>query len=46
MTIIFGKKININLVDGNAHAGNKGLESDPFKSPPAQQHFATVLDFH
>ena len=24
----------------------KGLESDPFKSPPAQQHFATVLDFH
>ena len=25
---------------------NKGLESDPSKSPPAQQHFATVLDFH
>ena len=24
----------------------KGLESDPSKSPPAQQHFATVLDFH
>ena len=23
----------------------KALESDPFKSPPAQQHFATVLDF-
>ena len=23
----------------------KGLESDPSKSPPAQQHFATVLDF-
>ena len=23
---------------------NKGLESDPSKSPPAQQHFATVLD--
>ena len=25
---------------------NKGLESDPSKSPPAQLHFATVLDFH
>ena len=25
---------------------NKGLESDPSKSPPAQQHFASVLDFH
>ena len=25
---------------------NKGLEPDPSKSPPAQQHFATVLDFH
>ena len=25
---------------------NKGLESDLSKSPPAQQHFATVLDFH
>ena len=24
----------------------KGLESDPSMSPPAQQHFATVLDFH
>ena len=24
----------------------KGLKSDPSKSPPAQQHFATVLDFH
>ena len=24
----------------------KGLESDPSKSPLAQQHFATVLDFH
>ena len=27
-------------------AAYKGLESDPSKSPPAQQHFATVLDFH
>ena len=32
-----------NLLEGKIY---KGLESDPSKSPPAQQHFATVLDFH
>ena len=25
---------------------NKGLEPDPSKTTPAQQHFVTVLDFH
>ena len=25
---------------------NKGLESDPSNSPPAQEHFTTILNFH
>ena len=32
--------------DNNFGYFNKGLESDPSKSHPAQKHFATVLDFH
>ena len=34
------------LYCGRQKSVYKGLESDPSNSPPAQEHFTTILNFH
>ena len=46
ITFINDTASNIGLFHLKQDQMNKGLESDPFNSPPAQEHFTTILNFH